>query len=765
MASSTTAACKVDTFNMKYKCILTFLLTLFILTGISASGNNFPPGKNFAPESVSGVTVPSSITNDGIFQIFPISQTSFSQLTRNETHGKEENPVVKKRRLDGNSIGSSNKFNTKHHFGLEDERSALNYCDGDPSHSQEPKFSAETPVQGTESFNSGFSPNDFQNYQTPIHYNNPSGFIESVRRIILNCKSKNPYITLTGASTSLFNHLRETLGGLTFQNGKLEFSDQTVKRVKTINLPDLCWKAVKSYVEVVQWGLSVFKGPPNKGDYQLKRVIPSREEDQKELMSEVAQMVCVAIRFKFDEEKFFNLLDWYRVRMEGVWEKLLQSGNEFVKEVDEARKSFSLLRIRSIPQSNPTENIQPTVGRNVIQTIQEPVFIDQESNLNDDSSLQSSTYSYTTVKCFLIASTDPISLVTVQKRNLLLFTHLQENLGSLQRRKGKLEFRDSKNALSKTINLPDLSWEAVKSYVEVVKQGLSHDNGPPNTVDYQLDSRIPFKAGKKKKLMTHVAEMVCVAIRLKFDEEKFFTLLDWYKERMTGIWEELVESGDEFVKEVDEARKDFTFQSVQEPFADNLDQEKPFDDEYSLTRDTDDVKVFNIVSANTESLITMRESTGDLFTHLKEKFWTLQVQKGKMELDTKTVSTCKLITLPDLSWEAVRSYVTVTKRGLWYRHSPPKTKDYILAKDIPKNEKEQKELMIQVAQMVCVSIRFKFDEEKLCSLLDWYKTRMKGVWEELLQSESGDGYVKEVEKFRNSVDTAISVKSRSEITK
>ena len=167
MASCTTASCKWVTLNMQYKCILTFFSTLFILTGILASGNNFPPERE---NELYGRIIPSST-----FQISPIGEASFSQMARNEPHGKEENPVVKKRRLDGNSIGSSNKFNTNLTFGLEDERTAFNYCDGDPSHSQEPSLFVESPMNGTKLFGSGLSQNHVQDYQAPIHYFTQTG--------------------------------------------------------------------------------------------------------------------------------------------------------------------------------------------------------------------------------------------------------------------------------------------------------------------------------------------------------------------------------------------------------------------------------------------------------------------------------------------------------------------------------------------------------------------------------------------------------------
>ena len=346
------------------------------------------------------------------------------------------------------------------------------------------------------------------------------------------------------------------------------------------------------------------------------------------------------------------------------------------------------------------------------------------------------------------------------------FKHLQNNLASLTPQKGKLEFCETKSS-NKDINLPDLSYEAVKSFTLAIESRI---DVPPTQMQYQLATTIPANEKEQKKLLIQIAQMVCVAIRLKFEEMKFFSLLDWYKMSMNGVWENLLRGGDgnECVKEVEEARisiqsdlkqfdevrKEIFEQPIAQPVFQNLAQEKHFDGEKSLQNAIDSVTNFRIEPKNSTSLIHVKDTTGDLFPHLKETFWKLKVQEGKMEFVISLGTFSKKLCLPDLSWEAVRSYVAVTKLGLRDQNAPPQKNDYKLARNVPENEEEQKELMIQVAQMVCVAIRFKFDEVKLLSLLDWYKAGMEGVWEQLLQSEDGNECAREVEEFRDSIAVA-----------
>ena len=543
-----------------------------------------------------------------------------------------------------------------------------------------------------------------------------SVYFTEVRLFQFGFSDRIGYLSFGKARSRLFNHLKENLGSvLNPREGKLEFTLHREVKSKTIKFPDLSFQAVKSFLEVDRRGLLNGRAPPTTKHYEIAREIPDNEEEQKELMSQVAQMVCAAIRLKFDEEKFFNLLDWYKESMKGVWEKIPERAHEFVKEVDEARKEF------------------------YVQTIPQPDFqnLDQEKPFDTENSLTRETDD---VAIFKIVSANSGSLITVRESTGDLFSHLKETFWTLKVQKGKMEFDVKKISASKIITLPDLSWEAVRSYVAVTKRGLLSDRAPPPVNTYRLKREIPDNEEEQKKLMIQVAQMVCAAIRFKFDEEKLFSLLNWYEVKMGGVWEELLQSGNEFIKEVDAVKKDFVL-PTQDPAYRNPDHEA------ALQHLTDNVKRFNILSRNSKQLVTVQEVTGDLFPYLKESMRNLKVQHGKMEFDIKASKKSKKIKLPDLSYEAVRSYVTVTKRGLVNDRTPPGTCDYKLARKISKNEEEQKELMIQVAEMVCAAIRFKFDEEKLLTLLDWYKEKMEGVWEKLLKSENS--FVREVEEFRH----------------
>ena len=336
-----------------HKCILTFLSTFLFLSGICATGRNFAPE---IERELYEVSRPPRITNE---YTFPNARTSNLQLKPRESRGEEENPVIKKRRLD-----SPDTFNTNVSFGLEDDNPSLNYCiDDEILYRKQPVF-PERLVQGTESLESEFSQNHFPNYQPPIHFftqiysQNSYPTLKSVKyppnhfdqvnyleggprfpystaQFLVYGKDSSRSACVSSKKCPLFNHLWQKQNKLEEKKGKLEITSPTEKGRKSVLLLDLCWEAVKSYVVVAKKGLSVFKGPPNDHRYLLKRVIPENEKEQKELMSQVAQMVCAAIRLKFDEVKLFSLLDWYKVRMEGVWEELVQSGDEFVEEVDE----------------------------------------------------------------------------------------------------------------------------------------------------------------------------------------------------------------------------------------------------------------------------------------------------------------------------------------------------------------------------------------------------------------------------------------------
>ena len=354
-------------------------------------------------------------------------------------------------------------------------------------------------------------------------------------------------IKVGNASLRLLKHLQENLDKFTSQDGKLRFSTKTSESSKVVCFPDLSWEAVKSYVVVTTLKLAHDGRPPGTKRYKLAKRIPTKEDEQKELMIQVAQMACTAIRLKFDEDKIFSLLDWHKARMKGLWEELFQSGNEFVREIVEARE-------RSIHCDFTSNRMESKVGLKANQNIQS---LDQCKRESEDRNVNhSSTDSYNTIQRFHISSSHSNSFVTVAEREFRLFTHLKINLDSLDRQNGKLDFSKKKGTVSKTIKLYDLSLEAIQSFVEVVEKGLSSDDGPPCTVDYELKRVIPSGKEDQKELMSQVAQMVCVAIRFKYDEMKLFVLLDWYNMRMGGVWETLLQCGNEFVEEVEEARKE-----------------------------------------------------------------------------------------------------------------------------------------------------------------------------------------------------------------
>ena len=164
--------------------------------------------------------------------------------------------------------------------------------------------------------------------------------VSNVRRFVLLSKQEKKPITLLDENSGLFMHLRDHLSSFKSRPGILEFGKKKSVMSKKLKLPDLSREAVKSYVEVTKRMLRTDNGPRKTAAYHLATIVPENEEEQKELMSQVAQMVCVAIRLKFDEVKLFLVLDWYKVRMGGVWETLLQSGNKFVKEVDDFLNSI-----------------------------------------------------------------------------------------------------------------------------------------------------------------------------------------------------------------------------------------------------------------------------------------------------------------------------------------------------------------------------------------------------------------------------------------
>ena len=392
--------------------------------------------------------------------------------------------------------------------------------------------------------------------------------LSSVQRFrLIPARNRNKTVDVQERNPRLLKHLQENLFQMENKAGKLEYPLTEGTKSKLINLPDLSWKAVKSFVEVSRAGLAKSNGPPLVKNYKLERMIPNKKGDRKNLMSQVAQMVCVAIRFKLDEAKLFLLLDWYKLQMEGVWEELLECGNEFAKEVDDVRKDFSRFKTQSNDIHLTPIGIvsESKVSRNGIQPAQEPACqsLDHEKPLNSQRSLLHSRNSYSTVKRFIISTAHQTKVVTVQEGNYPLLIHLQENLDSLNHQTGKLVFSDTKGTVRKDIKLPDLSWEAVKSYAEVSREGLGKGNDPPLTNKYQLARRVPTNEEEQTELMIQVAQMVCVAIRFKFDESKLFSLLDWYTARMEGVWGELLQSGNEFVKEVDEARIKMMHQSIE----------------------------------------------------------------------------------------------------------------------------------------------------------------------------------------------------------
>ena len=358
-------------------------------------------------------------------------------------------------------------------------------------------------------------------------------------------------ISIQKEDIHLLNHLRESLASLKNLEGSLEFSFREGSKTKAVNLPDLSWKSVKSFITVCRMGLSKNNGPPLVNSYKLASTLPTNEEERKELMSQVAEMVCVAIRFKFAEDKLLSLLDWYKVRMNGVWEELVQSGNEFVREVEETLNDTFLSEINS----NRTEMI-PYDSFSGSNSALDPGFqsLDNLHSEIKDGSVENSGNWCRSVQIFKIISADPTRVIVVQESSFQLLNHLQETLWLLKPQTGKLEFSDTQGTVSKAINLPDLSWEAVKSFVEVAKRGISNDNGPPDFIAYKLPKKITSDRIAQMELMSQVAQMVCVAIRLKFDEDKLLSLLEWYKVRMEGVWEELFESGNKFVYEVCAAR-------------------------------------------------------------------------------------------------------------------------------------------------------------------------------------------------------------------
>ena len=427
-------------------------------------------------------------------------------------------------------------------------------------------------------------------------------------------------------------------------------------------------------------------------------------------------------------------------------------------EVLKERESLSLNQPNSIdveiPSILPSRKRKRTDGNTRPEQKKRRV-----ASVSDGGSL--SAFSH--VESFYLQTSDQRRIL-VKNSNLRLFQHLQESLGSMSNPETNIQSDTLRVASSKTINMRDLSWESVKSFVELVKSGLSRvQNWPPNLPSYRLETRIPSNVIEQKELMSQVAQMVCVAIRLKFDEAEFFFLLDWYKESMNGVWEKLLEDGNEIVEEVCLARgesipskshsnvSEIVVQNVQESYFQMQDEEINLNEESSLRNPTDSfsVKIFRIVFGNSTSFVSVHKGNGRLFSHLQAEYRNLKFQKGKLEFDSKKSGAIKRIKLPDLSWEAVKSYVEVVKRGLSNDGEPPRVSNYILAKGIPKIVDGQKELMSQVAQMVCVAIRLKFDEAKLFVLLEWYKVRMEGVWEQL--HESGNECANEVDEARNAL--------------
>ena len=217
----------------------------------------------------------------------------------------------------------------------------------------------------------------------------------------------------------------------------------------------------------------------------------------------------------------------------------------------DAIKSLKESRIEHISRSDSNESNE---GNTSLQTNRKRKRNNDQTRNPVTKKRRIEPVSYKSVTIFKLRSKKANSVVTVQEGNSRLLKYFQRKFGSFNYQKGKLEFNAKIGTKTKLISLPDLTWEAVKSFDEVIKHGLGNDDGPPNTMNYPLDSIAPSSRSLQKELMLEVAQMVCVSIRFHFDEKKFFTLLDWYKERMEGVWEELVQSGNKFVEEVEEAR-------------------------------------------------------------------------------------------------------------------------------------------------------------------------------------------------------------------
>ena len=308
---------------MFYKRVLAFLLTCSLLNTISASGRI-----ELVPESSL------NLEHDAMLDILPVEQSSF--------------PSVKRRR-EGEDL--RNSFNKKRRL-LDDSN--------DEKISETAYIQPVVRVEGNSQL--------FQNYQVPIHYfeqltSFPSSCL-TLRRVNpfahpshenqLNSKleqfsfhpptnsanlfklgssTENHHVDVSNNYPRLFEHLLKNFNLLNEQEGKLVFNLSEKDRI-IINLPDLSREAVELFVEVTKGVLPSINKTTDSMRYKRARVIPNDRSSQKELMSQFAQIVCVALRLKFDEGMFFRLLEWYKKNMNGIWEELLRCGNEFVGEVE-----------------------------------------------------------------------------------------------------------------------------------------------------------------------------------------------------------------------------------------------------------------------------------------------------------------------------------------------------------------------------------------------------------------------------------------------
>ena len=452
------------TVYLFYKRILTSLLVFFMLTTIYASNQQRVPQNS--------VSLNESVPRGPFFHVSNLNsdlQTHDGTLElerprpnfrmKRKPKVLPERLFTKRRRLERNTTNDALNLQS---FGngiqmipVESENESFVSSESSPNHLQsltriasfqyvDSNPQSDPRLRRIEN-NQNDTP-DQVNVPTEERFTSNSKMVLTTTRFRLGCITKDRYVNVLGGNADFFQYLQNNLASLPQQKGKLKFLLKNTE-TKNINLPGLSYEAVKSFTIAINE--SSIEGPPNDIQYLLATTIPKNEDDQKKLMIQVAQMVCVAIRLKFAKDRLFSLLDWYKKRMKGVWETLLQSksGNDCVKEVAEARRE-------SIPSSFSLNGIELT-----------PIPSESFSMETEDNAV----------------------------------------------------------------------------------------NRSPNPRDYELQNGIPVDLDDQMELMSQIAEMVCTAIRLQLDVVECLLILDFYQERMIGVWERLLESGNEFAKEIEES--------------------------------------------------------------------------------------------------------------------------------------------------------------------------------------------------------------------